>query len=403
MEYLNLPDDKILYKAIMEINEPILFKRILQDTKGQYAWKLFEWNLLEFTEKLGDTKLPFRVGYNARSVDPQWEENCSTVSMTLSEFINHITMNENDTKWYYFDYKYMQEWFKDKSEVINSITWKRFGIDKDGTDSTLWIGSKCAHTNCHQDSYGSNLIAQIHGKKQWLLFPPSSSKFLQPTRIPYEESTVYSKYNFFCPTEEDEINVLKIQEKPKLVILEPGDVLFVPPGWWHYVESLDLTVSVNTWLPIVEDHMSRVKEAVVKLIMAGIGKSICNITDEAGCTLPDCISLLNIALEQCKNVETKESSFKKMKHSTWTATDLAAQYPVYVKLLQELDVSELEEFLKTNRRRFPENSIELLKNNHSEIDTVVQNSSATQKLSKDIINALCHTDVVTKVTELLLS
>lgn len=68
MEYLNLPDDKILYKAIMEINEPILFKRILQDTKGQYAWKLFEWNLLEFTEKLGDFKLPFRVGYNARSV-----------------------------------------------------------------------------------------------------------------------------------------------------------------------------------------------------------------------------------------------------------------------------------------------------------------------------------------------
>lgn len=105
---------------------------------------------------------------------------------------------------------------------------------------------------------------------------------------------MYSKYNFFCPTEEDEINVLKIQETPKLVILEPGDVLFVPPGWWHYVESLDLTVSVNIWLPIVEDHMSRVKEAIVKLIMAGIGKSICNIADEADSTLLDCISLVII-------------------------------------------------------------------------------------------------------------
>lgn len=102
-------------------------------------------------------------------------------------------------------------------------------------------------------------------------------------------------------------------------------------------------------------------------------------------------------------METEELPLKKMKHSTWTATDLAAQYPVYVKLLQELDLLELEEFLKTNRRRFPENSIELLKNNRSEIDTVVHNCSATQKLSKDIINALCHPDVVNKVTELLLS
>lgn len=58
----------------------------------------------------------------------------------------------------------MHEWFKNKSELINSVNWKRFGFDKNGSDSTIWIGSKGAHTNCHQDSYGCNLIAQIHGR-----------------------------------------------------------------------------------------------------------------------------------------------------------------------------------------------------------------------------------------------
>lgn len=37
----------------------------------------------------------------------------------------------------------------------------------------------------------------------------------------------------------------------KNIILEPGDVLFVPQGWWHYVENLETAISINTWIPLV--------------------------------------------------------------------------------------------------------------------------------------------------------
>lgn len=82
--------------------------------------------------------------------------------MTLQEFAD--TTKESSETWYYFDYKYMQEWFNNKPEIVGSLNWRKFGIDKDGCDSTIWIGSKGAHTNCHQDSYGYNLVAQIHGR-----------------------------------------------------------------------------------------------------------------------------------------------------------------------------------------------------------------------------------------------
>jgi hypothetical protein len=31
------------------------------------------------------------------------------------------------------------------------------------------------------------------------------------------------------------------------VILEEGDFLFIPIGWWHYVRSLTISFSVNFW------------------------------------------------------------------------------------------------------------------------------------------------------------
>lgn len=35
------------------------------------------------------------------------------------------------------------------------------------------------------------------------------------------------------------------------VILNPGDILIVPSNWWHYVENLETSLTVNTWIPLV--------------------------------------------------------------------------------------------------------------------------------------------------------
>lgn len=107
-------------------------------------------------------------------------------------------------------------------------------------------------------------------RKKWLLYPPNAD--LIPVRLPYEESTVYSRFNIYCLSEEEEDYVLNIEEKPKLITLEPGDVLFIPNGWWHYVESLDqITMSVNIWGDLRKDNKARVEEALVKLIVARVG------------------------------------------------------------------------------------------------------------------------------------
>ena len=40
----------------------------------------------------------------------------------------------------------------------------------------------------------------------------------------------------------------RVAERQRMeLILEPGDALYIPALWWHAVESLDTTVSVNFW------------------------------------------------------------------------------------------------------------------------------------------------------------
>lgn len=129
-------------------------------------------------------------------------------------------------------------------------------------------------------------------RKEWILFPPEAAESLKPVRVPYEESTIYSSINLFSPSE-DEVKLLKNIPGAKIVILEPGDVLLVPKSWWHYVESLNLSVSVNVWLPLETDSKERLKEALVKLIVNGIGKNIPSASENSKCPVSDCINFVS--------------------------------------------------------------------------------------------------------------
>jgi hypothetical protein len=73
----------------------------------------------------------------------------------------------------YADYKYMHQLFPRAGagdDPLAAVDWGRFGQRADGGDSTLWLGSRGAWTQCHQDSYGCNLVAQLHGEKRWRLW-----------------------------------------------------------------------------------------------------------------------------------------------------------------------------------------------------------------------------------------
>ncbi|XP_014937769.1 HSPB1-associated protein 1 isoform X2 [Acinonyx jubatus] len=244
-------------EIIMSLQQPAIFCNMAVD------WPAQHWTAEHLSEVLHGKQIRFRMGMKRTDTVPQFETTCGYVEATLEEF---LTWNcdqsplsgpfrdyDHSKFWAYADYKYFVSLFDDKTDIFEGVIWSDFGFPgRNGRQSTLWIGSMGAHTPCHLDSYGCNLVFQVQGRKRWHLFPPEDTPFLYPTRIPYEESSVFSKINVVNPDLKRFPRFCKARRH--MVTLNPGQVLFVPRHWWHYVESIDpVTVSINSWIELVEE------------------------------------------------------------------------------------------------------------------------------------------------------
>ena len=127
-------------------------------------------------------------------------EPLSKKSRTDKDHHNPLLIYSSSQYWIYADYKYMIQLCDGRPELMQAIDWSVLGFDgRSGADSTLWIGSKGAYTPCHYDTYGCNIVAQLWGVKKWTLYSPLDSVHLYPTRVPFEESSVFSEVNVMCP------------------------------------------------------------------------------------------------------------------------------------------------------------------------------------------------------------
>ncbi|MCT7972555.1 cupin-like domain-containing protein [Laspinema olomoucense] len=106
----------------------------------------------------------------------------------------------------------------------------------------FWFGPEGTITPLHHDPCNV-LLSQVYGKKRIRLISPNQKALL------YNYVGVYSEVDLLNPDYEKypRFKDVEIIE----VILEPGEVIFLPVGWWHHVEALDISISVsftNFWI-----------------------------------------------------------------------------------------------------------------------------------------------------------
>lgn len=114
-------------------------------------------------------------------------------------------------------------------ELMDRNTDRPFGMP--------WIGPAGTFTPLHHD-LTNNLMVQLIGRKRILLAAPGETPRL------YNDEHVFSAV--------EDLENFDVEKFPlardaavQTVELQPGDVLFLPIGWWHQVEALDLSITLT--------------------------------------------------------------------------------------------------------------------------------------------------------------
>lgn len=88
-------------------------------------------------------------------------------------------------------------------------------------DATAWARVTSTHRHAHDV-----LAWQVLGKKKWVLLPPAHGARLELRPLGFETQ--------FCGVlDPDVIDDLAFQEGVTEVVMEPGDLLVLPGGWFH--------------------------------------------------------------------------------------------------------------------------------------------------------------------------
>ena len=161
------------------------------------------------------------------------------ISIKLKEYMEKIIQNETNaflSTFHLFDkFPYLKKQidYSDirKKSIIYSLL--------------AWIGPKSSITGFHAD-WAENINVQIRGKKIFYIVSPEYNKNMYP-------SETYERFSSASRVDLKNFDIEKFPLFDKSIIikveLNPSDAIYLPRGWWHYVESLEpsINVSVHFW------------------------------------------------------------------------------------------------------------------------------------------------------------
>jgi len=221
VDTISAEDFKNKYYKTMK---PVVIKNLSKDWP---AYKKWTWDY--FIDIVGDKEVGV---YNNVKSDAYTPINTADAYMKFGDYLKKVKEGPLDLRIFLFNI------FQHAPEVVKDFTWPEHlmkGFVKNYP--MLFVGGEGSVTHMHFDIDMSHILhTQFMGKKRVLLFPFEEQHKLY--RKPWE---VLSMANFAGYAEKfDYENFPAVRlAKGYEVILEHGDTLFMPAGYWHHMEYIN--------------------------------------------------------------------------------------------------------------------------------------------------------------------
>ncbi len=211
-------------KNYYDPKKPLIIKDLAK------KWPAYsKWNWDYFIDKVGNADVGV---YNNVKSDSYTPINTADAYMKFGDYLRKVKAGPLDLRIFLFNiFQHAPDIVKDFSfpeELMTGFV-KKYPM--------LFVGGQGSITHMHFDIDMSHILhTQFAGRKRVLLFPHEEQHKLY--RKPWE---VLSLANFANYTKEFDYESFPAVKEAKgyEVILDHGDTLFMPAGYWHHMEYLD--------------------------------------------------------------------------------------------------------------------------------------------------------------------
>lgn len=226
---LDKPSADTFFRDYYYGHRPVIITGAMDD------WPAFTtWSLDYFAGTLGDAVVEVQANRDAQA-DYELQKGRHTTRMAFGAFVERLRAVDTSNDIYLtaansgHNRTALDPLWRDIRQIPPYL---KAG---DSVDGFLWIGPKGTLTPFHHD-LTNNLLTQVIGRKRVLMVPS------------FEVARMGNHQHCFSQlTREQVLDAAKTPDGPTVLSCDiaPGEALFLPIGWWHHVEALDLSVSVS--------------------------------------------------------------------------------------------------------------------------------------------------------------
>ncbi|MFD1613970.1 cupin-like domain-containing protein [Gelatiniphilus marinus] len=217
-------------KNYLSKKKPVLIKGMANQWGATKKWDF------DFLSNLNDVKDVYLLSDNFIQDDNRYK------SASFKEYILQLKNAEkNNTT--VKDYLTTLDIFKFYPHLKEDIDFSLFEKHTKENVVNAWIGPPNTISGFHADT-ANNVYAQIKGRKMFIICSTAFNKTMYPSK----------KHIYGAVASNVDINNFDASKYPEFknnkfisVVLEPGDVLYVPQNWWHYVQALDYSISISNF------------------------------------------------------------------------------------------------------------------------------------------------------------
>jgi ribosomal protein L16 Arg81 hydroxylase len=194
------------------------------------------WSPADLKQRFGHLDVEIQA---ERHANARYEENKLDLrrSVRLSDFVDQVIAG-GATNDYYLTANNEMLRRPEFASLLDDIGTLPAGCDRSklASHSSFWFGPAGTVTPLHHDTL-MLFHTQVVGRKRWRLISP------------LEWPKLYNYNNVFSPVDLDRIDLHRYPDIAGVqvldVVVEEGETMFLPLGWWHQVSALDVSLSFS--------------------------------------------------------------------------------------------------------------------------------------------------------------